>query len=82
MQLAPLAVSPSPFHFVHTGVLIVVDPAYAVKVADAAHILGQLFRLGPLEVVDDGNDVTFGVECGDNFLKHSKGIFISFAIAR
>lgn len=57
-----------PFKFVHTRILIVMNPSNAIKVTHAAHIFGKFFRFGPCEVVDDGNDVAVGVKSCDNFL--------------
>lgn len=54
---------------VDARVLVVVDPAHAVEVAHGAHVLGQLLRLWPREVVDDGHYVALRLQCSHNLLK-------------
>jgi hypothetical protein len=49
-----------PFKFVHTRVLIIMNPSNAIKVTHAAHIFGKFLGLRPCEVINDGNDVAVG----------------------
>ena len=44
-------------------------PPDAVEGDDGPHVLRQLLRLRPLEVVDDWNDVALGLQSRTNLLK-------------
>lgn len=57
LQILCLFMINSPFKFVHTSVLIIMNPSNSIKMTHAAHIFRELFRFGPREVVDDGNNV-------------------------
>lgn len=52
--------------FGDAGVLIIVDPLYAVVIANLPHVFRQSFWLRPIEVIGDGNNVAARIESGGN----------------
>lgn len=55
-----------PLELVDTCILVVVNPPHTIEVADCPHVLREDFRLRPLEVVQDWNDVALALKSFHN----------------
>lgn len=58
-----------PFQFVHTSVLIVMDPPNGVEMTHRSHVFGKIIRFGEVEVIYYGNNVAIVSESCYNFLE-------------